>query len=420
MWDKLLDRLLRSLIRDGDLRLNFPDGSSRRYGNATGTPVTLTIHDPALVGRLVRSPDMAVGDGYMDQGYTLENDDLPGFLALLLRNAAQGKADWWRFPLARAQRLLRQVQELNPAGRSKSNVAHHYDLSGRLYELFLDEDWQYSCAYFKSANDTLEQAQSQKKAHIAAKLHLSPGMRVLDIGCGWGGMAITLARDHGARVLGVTLSEEQHRVATARIASAGLTDRVEIRLTDYRAVTGQFDRVVSVGMFEHVGRPNYATYFAKVRDLLHPDGIALIHTIGRAGQPSITSPWITKYIFPGGYCPALSEVMPHVQSTGLFTTDIEVWRLHYAQTLLHWRRRFEANLAIATTLYDARFCRMWRYYLISSEMTFRHFQQVVFQIQLSPRQDAVPLTRDYLYAAPDAALRPMAVDTGPELRAVKG
>jgi cyclopropane-fatty-acyl-phospholipid synthase len=398
MWDKLLDRLCWSLIRQGSLVLQFPDGTDRRYGDGSGVPVTMTISDPALPGRLVRSPDMALGEGYMDGAYTIGNDDLAGFLALLLCNSANGRADWWRFPLARAQRLLHQAQELNPAGRSKANVSHHYDLSGRLYELFLDEDWQYSCAYFRTPDDTLDQAQAQKKAHIAAKLQLRPGMRVLDIGCGWGGMAITLARDHGARVLGVTLSEEQHRVATARIATAGLSDRVEIRLTDYRAVTGQFDRIVSVGMFEHVGRPNYATYFAKVRDLLAPDGVALIHTIGRSGAPSITSPWITRYIFPGGYCPALSEVMPHVQSTGLFATDIEVWRLHYAQTLLHWRERFEASLDQATALYDARFCRMWRYYLISSEMTFRHFQQVVFQIQLAHRQDAVPLTRDYLYA----------------------
>jgi cyclopropane-fatty-acyl-phospholipid synthase len=405
MWNKLLDRLCRSLIKDGSLVLHLPDGGQARYGDGSGVPVTMKITDPALPGRLVRSPDMALGMGYMDQAYTIGDDDLPGFLALLLRNSANGRADWWRFPLTRAQRLLRQVQELNPVGRSKSNVAHHYDLSGALYDLFLDADRQYSCAYFKTPDDTLDQAQDQKKAHIAAKLRLKPGMRVLDIGCGWGGMAITLARDHGARVLGVTLSEEQHRIARDRVAAAGLQDRIEIRLTDYRAVTGQFDRIVSVGMFEHVGRPNYAAYFAKVRDLLHPDGVALIHTIGRSGPPSITSPWITKYIFPGGYCPALSEVMPQIQSTGLFTTDIEVWRLHYAETLRHWRLRFESNLATATALYDVRFCRMWRYYLVASEMTFRHFQQVVFQIQLAHRQDAVPLTRDYLYATTSSARR---------------
>ena len=420
MWDKVLDRLCRSLIRDGDLCLRMPDGTERRYGDGSGTRVTLILHNPDLPGRIVRSPDMALGEGYVNEEYSILDDDLPAFLALLFRNSANGRADWWRFPLARAQRLFRQVQELNPVARSKSNVAHHYDLSGALYDLFLDADRQYSCAYFKTPDDTLDVAQAQKKAHIAAKLSLRPGMQVLDIGCGWGGMAITLARDHGARVLGVTLSAEQHRIGNERVAAAGLQDRVDIRLTDYRAVTGQFDRIVSVGMFEHVGRPNYATYFTKVRDLLNPEGVALIHSIGRSGTPSITSPWITKYIFPGGYCPSLSEVMPHIQSIGLFTTDIEVWRLHYAQTLLDWRKRFEANLDAVTALYDARFCRMWRYYLISSEMTFRHLQQVVFQIQLSRRQDAVPLTRDYLYAAPDGPQRPVAVNMAKDRRTAGG
>lgn len=420
MWTILLKTLLGALIREGSLTVVFPDAGSRTYGDGTGTPIRVTILDPTLPGRMVRSPDMALGDGYMDQGYSIQDDDLPGFLALLLRNAAQGRGHWWRFPLTRAQRLLRQAQEWNPARRAKSNVAHHYDLSGALYDLFLDADWQYSCAYFKSADDTLEQAQAQKKAHIAVKLCLKPGMRVLDIGCGWGGMAISLARDHGVQVVGVTLSDEQHRVAIARVAAAGLQDRVEIRLCDYRAVTGRFDRIVSVGMFEHVGRPNYATYFAKVRDLLAPDGVALIHTIGRAGRPSITSPWITRHIFPGGYCPALSEVMPHIQTTGLFTTDIEVWRLHYAQTLLHWRMRFEANLDQVTALYDARFCKMWRYYLVASEMTFRHHQQVVFQIQLAHMQDAVPLTRDYLYTPHDGLSHPVLVPAAPDRRAATG
>ncbi len=404
MWHKILHRLLGSVIREGHLTIRFPDGVSRTYGDGTGGPVQIAIHDPLLIGRLVRSPDMALGDGYLDQGYTITNDDLPGFLALLLHNAARGRANWWRYPLERAQRMLRLIVQINPAARAKSNVAHHYDLSGALYDLFLDADRQYSCAYFKTPDDTLEQAQAQKKAHIAAKLCLKPGMRVLDIGCGWGGMAISLARDHGVQVTGVTLSEEQHAMATARVTAAGLSDRVTISLTDYRAVTGQFDRIVSVGMFEHVGRPHYGQYFTQVRDRLAPEGIALIHTIGRAGPPSITSPWIARHIFPGGYCPALSEVMPAVQDAGLWTADVEVWRLHYAETLRHWRMRFEAHLDAATALYDARFCRMWRYYLIASEMTFRHHRQCVFQLQLAHRQDAVPLTRDYLYADPPAQI----------------
>ena len=399
MWDRILDRLLRSLIRDGNLTVQMPSGARQSYGNGSGPAVTVTLHDPALPGRLVRGPDMALGEAYMDQTLTVENDDLAGFLALLLRNAADGRADWWRYPLERAQRVLRLVQQITPAPRARANVAHHYDLSGGLYDLFLDPDRQYSCGYFKTPDDTLEQAQAQKKAHIAAKLRLAPGMRVLDIGCGWGGMALSLARDHGVQVLGITLSLEQHRIATARAAEAGLGDQVEFRLTDYRAVTGKFDRIVSVGMFEHVGVPQYRTYFRQVRDLLAPDGVALIHTIGRTTPPGITSPWITRYIFPGGYCPALSEVMPAVQSSGLWTTDIEVWRLHYAETLRHWRKRFEVNIDRAAALYDDRFCRMWRYYLTASEMTFRHYGQCVFQIQLAHRQDAVPLTRDYLYKA---------------------
>ena len=399
MWDRILDRLLRSLIRDGNLTVQMPSGARQSYGNGSGPAVTVTLHDPALPGRLVRGPDMALGEAYMDQTLTVENDDLAGFLALLLRNAADGRAGWWRYPLERAQRLLRLAQQITPAPRARANVAHHYDLSGGLYDLFLDPDRQYSCGYFKTPDDTLEQAQAQKKAHIAAKLRLAPGMRVLDIGCGWGGMALSLARDHGVQVLGITLSLEQHRIATARAAEAGLGGQVEFRLTDYRAVTGKFDRIVSVGMFEHVGVPQYRTYFRQVRDLLAPDGVALIHTIGRTTPPGITSPWITRYIFPGGYCPALSEVMPAVQSSGLWTTDIEVWRLHYAETLRHWRKRFEANIDRAAALYDDRFCRMWRYYLTASEMTFRHYGQCVFQIQLAHRQDAVPLTRDYLYKA---------------------
>ena len=399
MWDRILDRLLRSLIRDGNLTVQMPGGARQSYGNGSGPAVTVTLHDPALPGRLVRGPDMALGEAYMDQTLTVENDDLAGFLALLLRNAADGRAGWWRYPLERAQRLLRLAQQITPAPRARANVAHHYDLSGGLYDLFLDPDRQYSCGYFKTPDDTLEQAQAQKKAHIAAKLRLAPGMRVLDIGCGWGGMALSLARDHGVQVLGITLSLEQHRIATARASEAGLGDQVEFRLTDYRAVTGKFDRIVSVGMFEHVGVPQYRTYFRQVRDLLAPDGVALIHTIGRTTPPGITSPWITRYIFPGGYCPALSEVMPAVQSSGLWTTDIEVWRLHYAETLRHWRSRFEANIDRAAALYDDRFCRMWRYYLTASEMTFRHYGQCVFQIQLAHRQDAVPLTRDYLYKA---------------------
>jgi cyclopropane-fatty-acyl-phospholipid synthase len=302
------------------------------------------------------------------------------------------------------RRFKKRIDQYNPVGKAKENVAHHYDLSGALYDLFLDEDRQYSCAYFRTPDMTLESAQAAKKAHIAGKLLIEPGMRVLDIGCGWGGTALTLARDYGARVVGVTLSEEQLNVAQARAAAAGLADRVEFRLMDYRAVTGSFDRIVSVGMFEHVGVPHYRDYFGKVHDLLAPDGVALIHTIGRTMPPSYTSPWFEKYIFPGGYCPALSEVMVAVEEAGLVETDIEVWRLHYAQTLRHWHDRFVARQGEALALYDERFCRMWRFYLVGAEMSFAHLRLVVFQVQLAHQQQSVPLTREYLYAPGHAPL----------------
>jgi cyclopropane-fatty-acyl-phospholipid synthase len=403
MWDKLFDRLAAGVLHEGDLTLHLPDGSTRRYGNGQAPSVEMTIHDPGLIRRIVRNPDLGLGEGYMEGAYTLRDDDVAGLLSLLLCNAGKGRGEGWRFPLSRLQRVIGRLEQAAPAHRSRRNVAHHYDLSGELYRLFLDADQQYSCAYFRHPEDTLEQAQAQKKAHIAGKLMIRPGQRVLDIGCGWGGMAITLARDYGAHVLGVTLSEEQHAVASARVAAAGLSDRVEIRLQDYRAVAGRFDRIVSVGMFEHVGVPHYEEYFAKVGALLAPDGVALIHTIGRTSPPGRTSPWINKYIFPGGYIPALSEVTPVLERVGLYPTDIEIWRLHYAETLRHWRLRFEANLDRVRALYDERFCRMWRYYLAASEMTFRHNGQCVFQFQLAHDQTAVPLTRDYLYPAPQRA-----------------
>ncbi|WP_106206551.1 SAM-dependent methyltransferase [Aliiruegeria haliotis] len=397
MWSGLLDRLLERIVHDGRLTVRGAGVVERTYGNGSGPQVTIWLHDPTLPRRLILNPDLALGEAYMDQDLTIDGDDLPGFLALLLMNRGAGKSGWAIRLNLGLRRLLRRVQQYNPLQRARQNVAHHYDLSGALYDLFLDEDRQYSCAYFRSPEDTLEQAQAQKKAHIARKLRLEPGMRVLDIGCGWGGMALTLAGEHGAHVLGVTLSREQHAVAQQRAEMAGLADRAEFRLMDYREVTGEFDRIVSVGMFEHVGVPHYREYFGHVRDRLTVDGIAVVHTIGRNTPPGSTSPWISKYIFPGGYLPALSEVMAAVEKERLWTTDVEVWRLHYAETLRHWRERFAANEGAALALYDARFCRMWRYYLTASEMSFRYHNQVVFQVQLSRRQDAVPLTRDYLY-----------------------
>ncbi|MFN3144229.1 MAG: class I SAM-dependent methyltransferase [Paracoccaceae bacterium] len=406
MWDTLFDKAIARIVKAGTLVVEMPDGASRRYGDGTGDPVILRLKDRDLPRRILLNPDLAVGEGYMNGTLEIEDDDLYGFMGLAVKNLAAGNKFWWQLALERIRRVLRRIEQHNPMHRARQNVAHHYDLSGELYDLFLDTDKQYSCAYFARPDMTLEEAQAAKKAHIAGKLLIEPGMRVLDIGCGWGGMGLTLARDYGARVLGVTLSEEQHKVATARARAEGLEDRVEFRLADYRTVTERFDRIVSVGMFEHVGVPHYREYFGHVRDKLTEDGVALIHTIGRVSPPGSTSPWILKYIFPGGYVPAMSEAISAVEKEGLWSTDVEVWRLHYAETLRHWHDRFMANRDKAAALYDERFCRMWRYYLIASELTFRFNRQCVFQFQLARKQTAVPLTRDYLYPASEpAALR---------------
>jgi len=397
MWHKALDALLSHLIRQGRLKVTFADGRTRHYGDGSDQAVAITLHDQSLPRKIVLWPELAVGEAYMDERLTIEDDDLEGFLRLAIRNIAAHDQPWFRKPLDAGRRLTRYLNQFNPVRRARANVAHHYDLSGELYDLFLDKDKQYSCAYFRDPGMTLEEAQEAKKHHIAAKLLVEPGMRVLDIGCGWGGLALTLARDYGAEVVGVTLSEEQHAEAEARAREAGLAEKTRFELMDYREVEGRFDRIVSVGMFEHVGVPHYHEFFRTVRERLTADGVALIHTIGRAGPPGSTNPWIAKYIFPGGYVPALSETARTIETQALFITDIEVWRLHYARTLRHWHDRFVANIDRARELYDERFCRMWRFYLISCELTFRLNRQVVFQLQLSPRQDAVPLTRDYLY-----------------------
>lgn len=400
MWNRLLDRALKRMIHLGALDVTLPDGTRRHYGPGgdTGPRASIVLTGDDTARRLVIDPELALGEAYMDGHLTIAGDDLHGFLELVIRNIRDFGEGRPGRALRTLRHLARRLSQHNPAKRSRANVAHHYDLSAKLYDLFLDEDRQYSCAYFRDPGDTLEAAQAQKKAHIARKLRLEPGMSVLDIGCGWGGMALTLARDHGVRVQGITLSEEQLKIARARAEAAGVTDRVRFDLPDYRAVEGRFDRIVSVGMFEHVGAPQFRTYFRTVKRLLAPDGIALIHTIGRESPPGTTNPWIVKYIFPGGYIPALSEVMAAIEHESLATADVEVWRLHYAYTLRHWHDRFMARRAEASALYDERFVRMWKFYLVSSEQTFRHWGNVVFQIQLAHDPGTVPITRDYLYA----------------------
>lgn len=402
MWVRMFERMARNVVQLGTLHAVLPNGTEMSFGTGDAPFARIHMTDWETVRKIALRPDLALGEAYTDGTLIIDNDDLHGLLELAIRNRANGsKPGWFHYPFQFAQMSLRRIAQFNPIGKAQQNVAHHYDLSGALYDLFLDEDRQYSCAYFRSPDDTLEQAQQNKKHHIARKLRLSPGHRVLDIGCGWGGLALTLARDYGAQVVGVTLSKEQHEIATRRVAEAGLQDKVDIRLQDYRHVNGTFDRIVSVGMFEHVGAPHFDEYFGHVKRLLHEDGISLIHTIGRSDPPGTTNPWITKYIFPGGYCPAMSETMRSVETQGLIAADIEIWRLHYAQTLAHWHRRFVRNIDRARQIYDDRFCRMWRFYLVSCEQTFRFDGLSVFQFQLAPKLETVPVTRDYLYQPVD-------------------
>jgi cyclopropane-fatty-acyl-phospholipid synthase len=396
MWNKLLSSFLRRLVKRGALIVVYPNGRSKRYGEADEPAITMRLHDRSLPRRLFCNPNLSFGEAYMEGGLTVEGDDIYGLIELFLVNLNSHKGEWHHRLLSRLRRSCRWFSQFNTVRKARRNVSHHYDLSGGLYELFLDADRQYSCAYFAHPDDSLESAQEAKKAHIAAKLLLKPGHRVLDIGCGWGGLALDLNRYYGAQVTGVTLSEEQHRYANERAETVGQTDAVRFRLEDYRNVGGKFERIVSVGMFEHIGTPYYREFFDTVRDRLTDDGVALIHTIGRMDGPGATNAWITKYIFPGGHIPALSEMLPAIEHAGLCVTDIEVLRLHYAETLKAWRARFEANLDRVRDIYDERFCRMWRFYLTASELAFRQDDHVVFQIQLAKRQDAVPLTRDYL------------------------
>jgi cyclopropane-fatty-acyl-phospholipid synthase len=394
----LLTRLFNRMIRDGELTVVDHRGRRHRFGtpSPTLTPVTLRFTDDATARAVALNPAMGAGEGYMNGTLVMEEGTIFDLVHLVTYNVRWDRANPVRLALWRQAARLDQI---NFARRAKRNVAHHYDLSDRLYDLFLDADRQYSCAYYDDWTETLETAQSHKKAHIAAKLDLKPGQRVLDIGCGWGGMALYLHRVAGVDVTGVTLSEEQLKVARRRAAEAGVSDHVRFDLIDYRAVTGPFDRVVSVGMFEHVGLPHYRQFFDKVHSLLTPDGVALIHSIARADGPGATDPWTAKYIFPGGYAPALSQITPAVERAWLWITDIEVLRLHYALTLEEWYRRTVAAEDKIVALYDARFFRMWQFYLSAAAAAFRHDGHMNVQIQLTRRRDVLPITRDYMAAA---------------------
>jgi cyclopropane-fatty-acyl-phospholipid synthase len=402
----LIDRFFARFVKRGQITVTYADGTIKTFGTPDPTlkSVAVRFTDKGAPGAIVRNPALGAAEAFMDGRLVIDQGDIRDLVNLLKGNTPWEKGDALKpsLPIKLLDKVVHRVDRVNMARRSKKNVAHHYDLSDRLYDLFLDADRQYSCAYFTDPANSLEQAQGDKKAHIAAKLLLKPGMRVLDIGCGWGGMALYLHEKTGAEVLGVTLSEEQLKVARRRAEEAGVADKVKFELIDYRAVTGQFDRIVSVGMFEHVGPAHYKAFFRKCRELLTADGVMLLHTIGRMGVPGVTDTFTTKYIFPGGYNPALSEIVRGYEGTKLFPTDLEVLRVHYAMTIDLWYDRTVAAKDAIVALYDERFYRMWTFYLAGAAAAFRTGGMVNYQVQLAKSRYAVPLTRDYIGEAEQA------------------
>jgi cyclopropane-fatty-acyl-phospholipid synthase len=392
--DRLLRYFLGQFVRRGSMTFTTASGMQFTCGDGTGPPVSVRFLTERAERRILLHPELALGEAYMDGTFVVEDGSLADTLAILFDQPEMvprwAKLQWW------LRYVVRYFIQFNWRGRSRNNVAHHYDLDGRLYSLFLDADKQYSCAYFETPDATLDDAQLAKKRHLAAKLLIGRDDRVLDIGSGWGGLGLYLAEMAGADVTGITLSSEQLRVANARTAEKSLTRKAKFLLQDYRDIPGTFDRIVSVGMFEHVGVVFYETFFKRCAELLADDGVMVLHSIGRSTGPDVTSPWITKYIFPGGYIPAISEVMPAIERAGLLVCDVEILRLHYAETLKAWRERFMARREEAVRLYDERFARMWEFYLAASEMSFRKQNLMNFQIQLTKRQGIVPMTRDYV------------------------
>jgi cyclopropane-fatty-acyl-phospholipid synthase len=411
--DHLLRYFLQQFIRRGAMTFITASGAKFSCGDGTGEPVAARFLTTDAERRVLLNPELALGEVYTEGTFVIEQGSIADALAILMDQPEilprWAKLQWW------LRYLVRHVRQFNPRSRAKNNVARHYDLDGRLYSLFLDADKQYSCAYFETPEATLDDAQLAKKRHLAAKLLIGPGARVLDIGSGWGGLSLYLAEMTGATVSGVTLSVEQLQVSNARAAEKNLTRAAKFFLEDYRDVAGPFDRIVSVGMFEHVGVDFYETYFRRCAELLTDDGVMMLHSIGRSHRPDVTNPWITKYIFPGGYIPALSEVLPAIERAGLLVCDIEILRLHYAETLQAWRQRFLARREEAAQLYDERFVRMWEFYLASSEVSFRKQNLMNFQIQLTKHQGIVPMTRDYI-SGEEARLRAREQGSRPQLK----
>jgi cyclopropane-fatty-acyl-phospholipid synthase len=411
--DRLLRYVLQHFIRRGTIIFTTANGMSFTCGDGTGAPVAARFTTRRAARRILLNPELALGECWMDGSFVVENGSISDVLAIVMDQPeimpALARPLWW------LRYLIRHLKQFNPRKRAKNNVAHHYDLDGRLYSLFLDADRQYSCAYFQAPDVALDDAQVAKKRHLAAKLLVRPRDRVLDIGSGWGGLGLYLAEMTEADVTGITLSSEQHQASNARAAEKHLTRSARFLLQDYRDVAGPFDRIVSVGMFEHVGLDFYDSYFRRCAELLGDDGIMVLHSIGRFGGPDVTNPWITKYIFPGGYIPALSEVIPAIERAGLLVCDVEILRLHYADTLKAWRERFMARREEAVRLYDERFARMWEFYLACSEQAFRTQGLMVMQFQITRRQGVVPLTRDYI-ANEEARLRGKERNAKPRLQ----
>lgn len=411
--DRLLQFILERFIRRGALTVIRADGTRFTCGDGTGEPVAIRFTTRAAERQVLLDPEMAFGEVYTDGTLIVEQGTIADALAIALDQPDMiprwAKLQWW------ARYLIRNIQQFNPRSRSKNNVARHYDLDGRLYSLFLDSDKQYSCAYFEAPETSLDDAQLSKKRHLAAKLLVGKDQRILDIGCGWGGLALYLADVASAKVTGITLSREQFEVSQARASERPQTAAPTFLMQDYRDVQGPFERVISVGMFEHVGVDHYDTFFKRCAELLTDDGVMMLHSIGRSEGPGITNPWIAKYIFPGGYIPALSEVLPAIERAGLLVCDIEILRLHYAETLKAWRERFLARREEAAALYDERFVRLWEFYLASSEMAFRKQNLMNFQIQITKRQGVVPITRDYI-TRDEARLRGIERGSRPRLQ----
>ena len=393
-----LTKFLNKLIKEDGFVL--VDANSKEYiigKTKKNAPIKIKLLDKSLHYKLLLLPDLYFGEAYTDGSLVIENGTLTELLDIAMKNIGRGETNLYAMIIKKIRGTFRYLTNYNLISKSKNNVAHHYDISEKLYDLFLDKNRQYSCAYFKNENDSLETAQNNKIEHIIKKLNLKPNQKVLDIGSGWGTLAIEIAKKTQCEVLGVTLSENQLEYSLKKVKELNLENQVNFKLMDYRELDEKFDRIVSVGMFEHVGRKFYKTYFNQVSKLLKNEGVALIHTIGSVLPPRDPHPWITKYIFPGGYAPSLSEVANPIEKSGLVITDMEVLRMHYSHTLRNWKERFLGKKEQVLAMFDEKFFRMWEFYLASCEMAFKWGDQVVFQFQLSKKLTSTPNTRDYIY-----------------------